>query len=36
MEETFFDQKIPEKLARKGKSLAFYTIVNKGETLNKP
>jgi len=36
MEETFLDKGILEKLTRKGKSLAFYTTVNKAETLNKP
>jgi hypothetical protein len=36
MEETFHDKGIIEKLAKKGKSLALYTIVNKVETLNKP
>jgi hypothetical protein len=29
MEETFPDKRILEKLTREGKSLAFYTIVNK-------
>jgi hypothetical protein len=36
MEETLSDKGILEKLTREGKSLAFYTIVNKVETLNKP
>jgi hypothetical protein len=36
MEETFFDKEILEKLTREWKSLAFYTTVNKAETLNKP
>jgi hypothetical protein len=36
MEETLPDKGILEKLTRKGKRLAFYTIVNKAETLNKP
>jgi hypothetical protein len=36
MEETFFDKGILEKLIRKWKSLGFYTVVNKAETLNKP
>jgi hypothetical protein len=36
MEETFLDKGILEKLTRKGKSLAFYTTINKAETLNKP
>jgi hypothetical protein len=29
MEESLIDQGILEKLTRKGKSLAFYTIANK-------
>jgi hypothetical protein len=36
MEETFPNKGILAKLARKGKNLAFYTIINKVETLNKP
>jgi hypothetical protein len=36
MEETLSDKGILEKLTKEGKSLAFYTIVNKVETLNKP
>ncbi len=36
MEETLLDKGILEKLTREGKSLAFYTIVNKAKTLNKP
>jgi len=36
MEETLTNKRILEKLTRKGKSLAFYTAVNKVETLNKP
>jgi hypothetical protein len=36
MEETLLDKRILEKLIRGGKSLAFYIIVNKAETLNKP
>jgi hypothetical protein len=36
MEETFPDKKILEKLTRERKSLAFYIIVSKVETLNKP
>jgi hypothetical protein len=36
MEETLLDKGILEKLTREGKSLAFYTVVNKVETLNKP
>jgi hypothetical protein len=36
MEETLFDKGILEKLTRIGKSLAFYIVVNKVETLNKP
>jgi hypothetical protein len=35
MEETLPDKGILEKLTRKGKSLAFYIVVNKVETLNK-
>jgi hypothetical protein len=34
MEETFLDKGILEKLTREGKSLAFYTAVNKAKTLN--
>jgi hypothetical protein len=29
MEETFLAKGILEKLTKKGKSLAFYTVVNK-------
>jgi hypothetical protein len=36
MEETLPVQRILEKLTREGKSLAFYTTINKDETLNKP
>jgi hypothetical protein len=36
MEETLFDKGILEKLIRGGKSFAFYIVVNKAETLNKP
>jgi hypothetical protein len=36
MEETFLDKRILEKLTREGKSLAFYIVGNKVETLNKP
>jgi hypothetical protein len=36
MEETLLDKGILEKLTREGKNLAFYIIVNKAETLNKP
>jgi hypothetical protein len=36
MEETLPYKGILEKLTREGKSLAFYTVVNKVETLNKP
>jgi hypothetical protein len=36
MEETFHDKEIIEKLTRERKNLAFYTTVNKDETLNKP
>jgi hypothetical protein len=35
MEETFPHKGILEELIREGKSLAFYTTVNKVETLNK-
>jgi hypothetical protein len=35
MEKTLLDKEILEKLTREGKSLAFYTVVNKAETLNK-
>jgi hypothetical protein len=36
MKETFFDKGIFKKLTREGKSLAFYTTINKGKTLKKP
>jgi hypothetical protein len=36
MEETFLHKGILEKLRRERKSLAFYTTINKAETLNKP
>jgi len=36
MEETFPDKGLLEKLTKEGKNLAFYTTVNKAETLNKP
>jgi len=36
MEETLLNKGILEKLTREGKSLAFYTTVNKAKTLNKP
>jgi hypothetical protein len=36
MEETLLDKRIFKKLTREGKSLAFYTAVNKVETPNKP
>jgi hypothetical protein len=36
MEETFPNKRILEKLTREGMNLAFYTVVNKVETLNKP
>jgi hypothetical protein len=36
MEEILLDKGILEKLTRKGKNLAFYKVVNKVETLNKP
>jgi hypothetical protein len=35
MEETFLDKGFLEKLTRERKSLAFYTTINKIETLNK-
>jgi hypothetical protein len=35
-EETLLDKEILEKLTKEGKNLAFYTTVNKVETLNKP
>jgi hypothetical protein len=36
MEETLPNKKILEELLREDKSLTFYTVVNKVETLNKP
>jgi hypothetical protein len=36
MEEILPDKGILEKLIKEGKNLAFYTAVNKVETLNKP
>jgi hypothetical protein len=36
MEETLPDKGIFKKLIKEGKNLAFYTVVNKAETLNKP
>jgi hypothetical protein len=36
MEEILPDEGILEKLTREGKSLAFYIVVSKVETLNKP
>jgi hypothetical protein len=36
MGKTLPDKGILEKLTREGKSLAFYIVVNKVETLNKP
>jgi hypothetical protein len=36
MEEALFDKRILKNLIREGKNLAFYTTVNKAETLNKP
>jgi hypothetical protein len=36
MEETLPHKGILEKLTKKGKSLTFYTTVNKAETLKKP
>jgi hypothetical protein len=35
MEETLVNKGILEKMTREMKSLAFYTTVNKVETLNK-
>jgi hypothetical protein len=35
MEETLLDKGISKKLTREGKSVAFHTVVNKVETLNK-
>jgi hypothetical protein len=36
MEETLIDKGILGKLTKEGKSLAYNTVVNKAETLNKP
>jgi len=36
MEETFPNKGILKKLTKKEKSLAFYIVVNKVKTLNKP
>jgi hypothetical protein len=36
MEETLLDKGVLEKLIKEGKSLAFYTTINKAETLNNP
>jgi hypothetical protein len=36
MEEILLYKRILEKLTREGKNLAFYIVVNKAETLNKP
>jgi hypothetical protein len=36
MEEILLDKEILEKLTKEGKSLAFYTTINKAKTLNKP
>jgi hypothetical protein len=36
MEKILPDKGILEKLTKEGKSLAFYTAINKVETLNKP
>jgi hypothetical protein len=36
MEENFFNKGILKKLTKEGKSLTFYTAINKAETLNKP
>jgi hypothetical protein len=35
MEKTLPDKGILEKLTKEGKSLAFYTTVNKAKILNK-
>jgi hypothetical protein len=36
MEELLPNKRILEKLTREGKNFAFYIIVNKPESLNKP
>jgi hypothetical protein len=36
MEEILPNKGILEKLTREGKSLAFYIVVNKAKTQNKP
>jgi len=36
MEEILLDKFFLEKMIREGKSLAFYAIINKVETLNMP
>jgi hypothetical protein len=36
MEEIFPNKRTIEKLTREGKNLAFYTTINKVETLSKP
>jgi hypothetical protein len=36
MEKTLPNKGIIGKLTREGKSLAFYTAINKVKTLNKP
>jgi hypothetical protein len=36
VEETLPNKGILEKMTREWKSLTFYTVVNKAETLNKP
>jgi hypothetical protein len=36
MDKTLPNKGIIEKLTRERKNLAFYTAINKAETLNKP
>jgi hypothetical protein len=36
MEEALPGKGIQKKITREGKSLTFYTTVNKAKTLNKP
>jgi len=36
MEEILPDKGIRKKLTRKENNLAFYIVINKAETLNKP
>jgi len=35
MKETFFNKGILKKLTKEGKSLTFYIVIKKVETLNK-